>query len=94
MQRICRSIFERTGIVDDAVSLHTLRQSMATLVLQSGEASLPEIQRILGHSRMDTTASYLHVTDEEICEAVGALPLAGKQVERALPIAPWQGHAM
>ena len=76
MQRIWRSIFERTDIEDDGVSLHTLRHSMATLLLQSGEASLPEIQRILGHSRLDTTAIYLHVTEGELREAVSAHPLA------------------
>lgn len=68
--------------------LHTLQHSMATLLLQSGEASLPEIQRILGHSRLDTTAIYLHATDEEPRNAVQSHPLAGKQVERALKIAP------
>jgi site-specific recombinase XerD len=52
---------------------------MATLLLQSGEASLPEIQRILGHSRLDTTAIYLHVTDGEMREAVRAHPLAGSR---------------
>ncbi len=78
MQLIWRSIFERTDIEDDGVSLHTLRHSMATLLLQSGEASLPEIQRILGHSRLDTTAIYLHVTEGEIREAVSAHPLAKK----------------
>ena len=76
MQRIWRSIFERTDIEDDGVSFHTLRHSMATLLLQSGEASLPEIQRILGHSRLDTTAIYLHVTDGEMRDAVSAHPLA------------------
>ena len=78
MQRIWRSIFERTEIEDDGVSLHTIRHSTATLLLQSGEASLPEIQRILGHSRLDTTAIYLHVTDSELREAVSAHPLAGR----------------
>ena len=75
MQLIWRSIFERTDIEDEGVSLHTLRHSMATLLLQSGEASLPEIQRILGHSRLDTTAIYLHVTDSELRDAVQGHPL-------------------
>lgn len=76
MQRIWRSILERTDIDPNGVSLHTLRHSMATLLLQSGEASLPEIQRILGHARLDTTAIYLHVTDGELRSAVRAHPLA------------------
>ena len=49
---------------------------MATLLLQSGECSLVEIQRILGHSRLDTTAIYLHVTEGELRGAVQAHPLA------------------
>ena len=77
MQRIWRGIFERTEIEDDGVSLHTLRHSLATLLLQSGEASLPEIQRILGHSRLETTAIYLHVTEGELRDAVESHPLAG-----------------
>jgi site-specific recombinase XerD len=79
MQRIWRSILERTDIDDDGVSLHTLRHSMATLLLQSGDASLPEIQRVLGHSRLDTTAIYLHVTEGELREAVQAHPLASSR---------------
>lgn len=76
MQRIWRTILERTEIDSNGVSLHTLRHSMATLLLQSGEASLPEIQRILGHARLDTTAIYLHVTEGELRSAVRAHPLA------------------
>ncbi|MEA3403592.1 MAG: tyrosine-type recombinase/integrase, partial [Armatimonadota bacterium] len=76
MQRIWRSILERTDVKDEGISLHTLRHSMATLLLQSGEASLPEIQRILGHARLDTTAIYLHVTDGGLRGAVRAPPLA------------------
>ncbi|MGC9319546.1 MAG: tyrosine-type recombinase/integrase [Armatimonadota bacterium] len=56
------------------MSLHTLRHSMATLLLQSGQASLPEIQRILGHARLDTTAIYLHVTDGGLRDAVQGIP--------------------
>jgi len=76
MQRIWRSILGRTDIDADGVSLHTLRHSMATLLLHSGECSLVEIQRILGHARLDTTAIYLHVTEGELRGAVQAHPLA------------------
>ena len=76
MQRIWKPILERSGIERDGVSLHTLRHSMATLLLQSGQCSLVEIQRILGHSRLDTTAVYLHVNEGELREAVRAHPLA------------------
>jgi len=76
MQRIWKSILNRSGVEQDGVSLHTLRHSMATLLLQSGECSLVEIQRILGHSRLDTTAIYLHVNGSELRNAVMSHPLA------------------
>ena len=75
MQRIWKPILQRSGIEAEGVSLHTLRHSMATLLLQSGECSLVEIQRILGHSRLDTTAVYLHVNEGELRKAVMAHPL-------------------
>ncbi len=77
MHRIWRRVLEDSGIEADGVTMHTLRHSMATLLLQSGECSLVEIQRILGHSRLDTTAIYLHVTEGELRDAVRAHPLAG-----------------
>ncbi len=43
---------------------------------QSGEHSLARIRRILGHSRLDTTAIYLHVTEAELRGALQAHPLA------------------
>jgi len=76
VQRIWRAILERSGIDKDGVTLHTLRHSMATLLLQSGQCSLVEIQRILGHSRLETTAIYLHVNDGELRDAVEAHPMA------------------
>ena len=76
MHRIWRAGREESGIEREGITLHTLRHSMATLLLQSGEASLPEIQRIFGHSRLDTTAIYLHVTEGELRGAVQAHPLA------------------
>jgi len=76
MQRIWKGILERSGIDHQGVTLHTLRHSTATLLLQSGKCSLLEIQRILGHSRLDTTAIYLHVNEADLRDAVRAHPLA------------------
>ena len=79
MQRIWRGVLRRSGIQQEGVTLHTLRHSLATLLLQSGQCSLVEIQRILGHSRLETTAIYLHVNDAELREAVNAHPLLQSQ---------------
>ena len=44
------------------VSLHTLRHSYATHLLEAG-LSLKAIQKYMGHSSLQTTMIYLHLTD-------------------------------
>ncbi|QDS95669.1 Tyrosine recombinase XerC [Roseimaritima multifibrata] len=44
------------------VSTHTLRHSYATYLLEAG-VSLKAIQQFLGHSSLQTTMIYLHLTD-------------------------------
>ncbi len=58
----------RAGIKKEDVTLHTLRHSFACLVLKNG-ADLHCLQRILGHTRLDTTGIYLQATAEDLKEA-------------------------
>ena len=49
------------------VSPHTLRHSMATHLFEAG-ASLVWIQKFLGHSNLQTTLLYLHLTDDGLTD--------------------------
>jgi len=67
-----RNIARRAGV--KLHSLHQFRHSCASDLLASG-ASLPEVQRILGHSSVSTTMRYLHIADPERHEAMKMHPL-------------------
>lgn len=56
-----RKAVERTGINKKHVSIHTLRHCYATHLLEAGVA-LPTIQRYLGHTSIETTLVYVHLT--------------------------------
>jgi integrase/recombinase XerC len=46
------------------LSSHVWRHSLATYRLNVQRANLREVQEILGHSRLETTARYTHVTPQ------------------------------
>ena len=63
-QDIVKVVADRARITKD-VSPHVLRHTFATTALQKG-ISLPTVQKILGHDRLQTTAIYLNFTDVHI----------------------------
>lgn len=63
VQQVFKRAFDNTGIKKRSVSIHTLRHSYATHLLEGG-VNLPTIQRYMGHSHINTTLMYLHLTKE------------------------------
>ncbi|MYA95595.1 MAG: tyrosine-type recombinase/integrase [Nitrospinae bacterium] len=61
-----RTIRKRAGL--EGVRLHDLRHSYASRALALGEA-LPVIGKLLGHSRLETTARYAHLARDSAKEA-------------------------
>jgi site-specific recombinase XerD len=54
------------------VSIHTLRHSYATHLLEAG-VSLKAIQQYMGHSSLQTTMIYLHLTEMGASDARAAI---------------------
>ena len=71
MQRALKKAVAQAGICKP-VSVHTLRYSFATHLLQSG-TDIRTVQELLGHSDVSTTMIYTHVL--KVAAAGTASPL-------------------
>lgn len=63
---------QEAGVLKKDVAVHTLRHSYAIHLLEAG-VNLRVIQRYLGHSRLETTMLYLHLTQkgqEDACQII------------------------
>ena len=69
LKKLCR----KAGITK-RVSMHTLRHSFATHLLEAG-TNLRVIQQLLGHSNIQTTCVYTHISIEELRKAPSPMEL-------------------
>ncbi len=83
LNRACHAAADMAGI-DKRVSLHTLRHSFATHLLEQN-VDIRVIQVLLGHTKLDTTALYTRVATKTIREVVSPLEHIARKVEKAEP---------
>jgi integrase/recombinase XerD len=73
IQRVFKASLYRAGIKKKA-SVHTLRHSFATHLLESG-TDLYYIQHLLGHRSASTTSIYLHITGKDLVKIKSPIDL-------------------
>ena len=79
LNRACHAAADRAEI-DKRVSLHTLRHSFATHLLEQN-IDIRVIQVLLGHAKLDTTALYTRVATKTIATVMSPLDHLNLRVE-------------
>ncbi len=66
--RALQIAFKNYGIkiLNEKIHFHTLRHSGATWLLNKKRWNTREVQRFLGHSKIETTTIYTHVTPQDL----------------------------
>ena len=84
--RVVRETAEAIGI-EKRVGPHTLRHSFATHLLEQG-VDIRVIQVMVGHTKLDTTARYVHVASRVLRDVASPLDRLVLQPEPRTPAAP------
>lgn len=72
VQLIVKGALKATGLYEPGRSAHCLRHSFAVAVYRKSR-DLRAVQKLLGHSRIETTTIYADVTREDLAESVSNL---------------------
>jgi len=80
IEKITKNALTKSGIKKD-IHPHTLRHSFATHMFEDG-IDISMIQTMLGHSNLDTTAIYTHISAEQIKKLPNPLDKLMKEEEK------------
>lgn len=74
VNHLVKKYLEQARIKKDRLSPHTLRHTFATTLLAKGE-NLKNIQVLMNHKSLSTTAKYLHTQKQDLKKAVDKISL-------------------
>lgn len=63
------------GLAYTGCSPHSLRHTLATMLLEAGVADLKELAKLLGHASTQTTERYTHLNNGRLAAVAAASPL-------------------
>ena len=75
-----RHLCERAGV--KPFGFHAIRHHVASILEDSGKATLGQIQKFLRHRRKTTTEIYLHSIERDLVEVAAILEDAGQKSDR------------
>lgn len=75
VQNLIKKHLGIAGLDTDALGVHSLRHSSATLMYKYGDVDIRALQELLGHKNISTTQIYTHVDNETLRNAVKSNPL-------------------
>ncbi len=81
LQRWFHRWMATAGLEGKGYTIHTLRHSAATNWLRGG-LHVAEVQRLMGHTSLETTARYLHWDDDEIRRKVARMEAGASEPDR------------
>jgi len=69
---LVKKYMQNAGIREKKLSPHTLRHSFCTTLLNKG-VNIAIIQQLAGHKSLDTVRRYIHLTDDNLKDAINVL---------------------
>ena len=87
VQHMVYAYLDKAGLGDRGLSVHKLRHTAATLMLQNG-VDVRTLQEVLGHDHLNTTQIYTHVESDNLRVAAKANPLGKLKKKRSPPAPP------
>lgn len=82
VQHIVYTFLDKAGLGNRGLSTHKLRHTAATLMYQKGHVDIRALKEVLGHSNLNTTQIYTHVSDESVKQAFDSNPLANLNTKK------------